>query len=258
MWQLFRGITIVLTPLREWHGSQNKTNRSADASWKWYAAASGGACYEPLRTMAKLCTSSGWLEEMGMERRDLPAGLTMIDALHPLIVAETNVVSSCGELVLSVLGRRSRSVAWHDATYPGLFPGLLDETTAPKVLTRMQEDDAAWALAQKDTSPFWQKLVARSVFQWSHTKMIFALARAEKWICTPRFETIVKKQWSGVTQAKIVEDGVHEARCGEVSKNFKRKLSPMVCWDALAHGGLASKVHHFKDVGTGGQVLCCV
>ena len=58
--------------------------------------------------------------------------------------------------------------------------------------------------------------------------------------------------------SKIVEDGVHEARCGEVSKNFKRKLSPLVCWDALAHGGLASKVHHFKDVGTGGQVLCCV
>ena len=65
---------------------------------------------------------------------------------------------------------------------------------------------------------FWRRVQGRSLWSSVHTQQMVALAEKGDWMPNDAMKAQVIEQWSGITQTKLIEDGVREERVEEESR----------------------------------------
>ena len=79
-----------------------------------------------------------------------------------------------------------------------------------------------------------------------HTQQMVALAEKGDWMPNDAMKAQVIEQWSGITQTKLIEDGVREKRVEEESRrSFNPKMSGETCWDKLCASDIHAQKHRF-------------
>ena len=246
-WMLCRGLSLLSSVVREWHSQQNKINRSCPESVAWMVRMASGEGTESCMGTLELLQSDAFLEDLGMPVTALPAGLERVDAQHPLVVEERELVGKLADYALCLCGRRLRSLSWHTEMYPGMFALLLSDSDAclQHALSTMRQDWECWEVLRREKGAFWKKLQERSPFRCVQTQQIFQLLRVGDWTVTDALRQTVQKQFSAVTQTKIVEDSVRLARVAETNKGLSKQVGPATVWAQLCSSELGQKVHRF-------------
>ena len=246
-WMICRGLCSLSAFVRDWHGEQNKRNRSCQESVSWMLGMASGEGADSCRETLKQLQSEAFLEELGMPTAALPAGVGSLDAGHPLVVEEREVVGKLADYAWSLCKRRLRSLGWHSETYPGMFALLLskDEGLSKYALATMKDDWDCWERLRVEKGPFWKKLQERSPFRCIHTQQIFKLLRASAWEASEVVRDVVEKHFAAITQTKVVEDSVRLARVAETNKGMSKKIGPATVWQELSSSELGSKTHRF-------------
>ena len=115
-------------------------------------------------------------------------------------------------------------------------------------MSQMKSDWEAWAHIQSGGAVFWKRMKDRSCFNLKKVQQVFQLAQAAQWRLTDEILDIVKKDFSGITQTKLVEDGVRAGRVAEVNKGFNKRVKPERLYDQLVKGDVACEKHRFPQL----------
>eukprot|EP00971_Amphidinium_carterae_P220765 4382944-Amphidinium_carterae.1 len=111
-------INVIISTLgravQEWHSEQNKQNRSSSASLDWWRdmAVEGGRGH--LKKMLGCLRDREFMVALEMHVASAPPDLVSVDHLDPLVDKEDELAQKIGSLAVAVLGRRIRSLSWHE------------------------------------------------------------------------------------------------------------------------------------------------
>lgn len=121
-----------------------------------------------------------------------------------------------------------------------------DEAHQARALARMKEASDNAVLVEPLRGAFWNRVKKRSTMNNVHTVQMFQLAKQAGFALGPGLadmKDVARKHWSGITQSKLVEDGVRDERVDESSrKSFNKTMSGERCWKKL----LDAKTEHLK------------
>ena len=148
--QVQDGLCKLCMPLREWHGSQNKKNRSASASFEFHRTMSLGAGMEPLRQTIEKMQCEGYWESIGLSTNKYPRG--GLHGEHQLVASEDDIFEQLMDLGLNLCKRRARNLGWYTHGYPGCFAAICDPRNGPDVLLAMRRDHQIWAKWQEEAN----------------------------------------------------------------------------------------------------------
>jgi hypothetical protein len=119
----------------------------------------------------------------------------------------------------------------------------------------MRVADEDWAAIQEFGGAFWNKVRKRSTMGWAKVRQVFLLARASGWTRTDEMVKVIKDDYAGLTQTKLIEDGVRTERVAEVNKGFNSAISGPRSWDELIRDKVESVKHRFTSLPYESQAL---
>ncbi len=110
-------------------------------------------------------------------------------------------------------------------------------------------DAEAWeAIRPKAASRWWRVVKKRSPFNFAHTEQIFTIAREGGWELTDEFRKVVAEHWGGITNTKLIEDGVRDLRAAGEKPSFNKAMAGATAWSTLADCRTDSTKHRFSRV----------
>ena len=137
---------------------------------------------------------------------------------HPVGAIENDKASEIGENVVCLAIRQLRSCTWFDAI-PGLFPRFtVGGEVAESVMREFKQAYDDFKVVETKSGIFWRRVQGRSLWSSVHTQQMVALAEKGDWMPNDALKAQVIEQWSGITQTKLIEDGVREERVEEESR----------------------------------------
>ena len=247
-------ICTVSKAVQRWHSSQNKENRSSCASAQWWSRKSVEKGFPHLNELLQCLRDSDLFHKLDMHTISAPVDLLQLSVEDPLVDKETDCAQRIGSLVVAILSRRMRSLCWF-VGLPGSWPALLDDDSAEATLQSIKRTVEAYAAIEDLPGAFWKKVRMRSPMSLVHTQQLVSICKSNDWKNSEALQALIRQQWSGVTNTKIVEDCVRIGRTSEVSKNFKKAVSSKKCWSDLISSGVDAKTHHFSSLEYTGQVV---
>ncbi|CAE7209363.1 unnamed protein product [Symbiodinium sp. CCMP2592] len=163
-----------------------------------------------------------------------------------VVELEDDLCHALGSLAVSVAGRRLRTLSELQG-YPYKFPALLGPA-ASQVLQQMRRDWQPWQSIQDLKGAFWERMRKRSFFNQLKVLQIFQLAANAEWKMTETLAQLIRQDWSGITQTKLIEDGVREGRVAEMNPGFNKRVKPERLYENLINGDVACKKHRFSTL----------
>eukprot|EP00972_Heterocapsa_arctica_P026636 3920954-Heterocapsa_arctica.AAC.1 len=129
LWQMNVIIVEMAKPIQEWHTEQNKMNRSPEESIQWWAEQSATFGLAQVRDVfARLHAGEIWRKIGGHDSSNSAACLGW-GTDHPRVETENEMATTMGEFALALAKRRMCSLS-HFASFPGMFPALLNPGAA--------------------------------------------------------------------------------------------------------------------------------
>lgn len=246
-------LVLFSQPTADWHGRQNKANRSPQACREYYLEQ---ACWQGLEH----------LNETWLKLKDpavlSPAGMIMdstckawLEAAEdtPMMLEQDRFAHLAGNHVMNIVANRLKTVLQHTMAFPLSFAALLspDDAVVTRQLLYMKECYNAWqkAVNSANKTEDLRKLLERSWFHHQLVRIIFALALAADWqtpLCSC-LHAILEDLFCGIGQTKVVEDGnkvVSLASEGSASK----RLGARTKWQRLINSNVLQVLHHFHTL----------
>ena len=119
---------------------------------------------------------------------------------------------------------------------------------AESVMREFQQAYDDFKVVETKSGIFWRRVQGRSLWSSVHTQKMVALAEKGRggWMPNDAMKARVIERWSGITQTKLIEDGVREERVElESRRSFNRKMSSETCWDKLCASDIHAQKHRF-------------
>eukprot|EP00971_Amphidinium_carterae_P335021 6470662-Amphidinium_carterae.1 len=159
------------------------------------------------------------------------------------------MVGLLGDFVVAAASKRCRTMLWFQS-YPHRFAGLLSDDAEKQslLLKVMEEEYLLWLDVESREGPFWQRMRDRSPLRCMHSKLLLQLLSNAGWTVSARLKDHLRKQWRGVTQTKLIEDGIRDERVGEQRTSFNRISSGETTWQRLLMAETDSTKHRFERV----------
>ena len=101
----------------------------------------------------------------------------------------------------------------------------------------------------------WRKVRDRSPMWCVNAEQVFELAKASSFTRSPELLYVVRQQWLGLTQTKLIEDSFREQRAGEVSRSFKKSMSGERCWATIIDSKIEKTRHRYESLDWESQPL---
>ena len=254
IWHRLRVVSEVLEPVQAFHSWQNKLNRSPQESLEFWCFMASEQCYEHINAVLQKMHD---YDLLGAVKMSMDGQLqTVIQKLRPddpFVEMQDDTAQALGSFCLAVAGRRLRSIA-ELRDYPHRFAALLGNK-ASAVLLEMKADWGAWADMQAQSGNIWKQMQKRSCFNRKKVQQVFQLAEAANWKMTEEIAEIVRSDFSGITQTKLIEDGVRQGRVAEINKGFCKRVKPETLYNDLIHGDVACKKHRFANLDFASTVI---
>ena len=247
MWRINVMVSAATAPIAEWHSAQNKRNRSADESLKWWQAQAVDRGQSHVNDILQVLGDAHLWETVGGIAM---ANFTQSELLRakpddPVVEQQDELAQSLGKLVVCLAMRRMRTMSCF-SMWPSRFAALLDDTQADIVLDEMRAYAANIEKAKNMPGAFWKKLRERSpLLNNQVVKDIFDMLEQEAWVLTPVIKQRIASIWKGVTETKLIEDGIRDERVGEVSKGFNKITGGQRAWVQLVRAGTDHEKHRY-------------
>eukprot|EP00971_Amphidinium_carterae_P190404 3778750-Amphidinium_carterae.4 len=223
VWKQILTIVSVTEPMQEFHSSQNRLNRSLSESGAWWRDMT-----DPSLSLAHVNGIMSKLHDKSvLEKLGLHMGLDEVvvaekyDMSDPVYGIEDDLASSMADLTIALVGRRVRTMSQH--------LGLPQEV-------------------QPLTSAYWSKVKGRSFFHYTKVAQIIQLLQDSSWQLSDVVLNIVKSDFMGVTQTKVIEDAFRLGRVAEVNTGFCKKVAVERLYDKLITSDLAAEVHRYPHI----------
>ena len=236
-------IVDVLSPLERWHSWQNKLNRSASESRAYWVEIAADKGLRQVNDILAKVKDTGLFAKAKVCLEGCDAGFLKMDVTDPNVIDQNETAQMIGDLALALAARRLRTCAWY-VGYPGSFPAMLDDAHVAGVLAGLRQALDDMDKTKDLTGAHWTRMRKRSPLHWAKVEQVVEIARSSDWQVTPALTKVVSDDISGVTQTKLIEDGVHCERVAE-RKAANHILSGAACWDALFEDGLEHQKHRF-------------
>ena len=137
---------------------------------------------------------------------------------------------------------------------PGCFPGLLGEKAA-EIAKRIRHSVELYDGISEHTGSWWEKIKQRSPMEMKKVEQVVMLLKKSEYRVTDQLASVVKADWSGVTQTKVIEDGVRTLRMQEQHKGFHKRLSDESTWLALMREEAKMSKWRYECMDFHGQVV---
>lgn len=194
------------------------------------------------------------LDKLGCQRKGaLPRNLALTKD-HPMVIEQDELTRDAARLTISMFGRRSRSMAWFDG-FPGMFAVFGGDKpdhirAKPRVFEAMREAKIDQQVIERGTGSFWKKLQTRSPFVRPHTWQMMKLADRCDFKADPEnkeeISVVAQKQWSSLSQSKLIEDGFRDQRVEEsCRRSFNKYMSGPRTLMVLIKAGTEFIKHRF-------------
>ena len=168
--------------------------------------------------------SKDYAASLGLRVQDLGTKNSMrVPRDDPAVVQGNEVAAVCGRLGVSLLLRRQRALA-ELSIYPVAFLELLSPgADTHKVLERVKWNYKMHqhCVTQASREKFFEKVAARSPFQQMKVRQYVAILEAHDWQMNDQLRHLLQKDWQGLAQTKVVEDGFACGRMAELSRNSR-------------------------------------
>ena len=79
-------------------------------------------------------------------------------------------------------------------------------------------------------------------------QQLYNLLRSNTWVPSKELLEVIRRDLSGVTQTKLIEDGVRQERVLETHRGFHKSVSGEHCWEELIDARPESLRHRFKSL----------
>eukprot|EP00971_Amphidinium_carterae_P345760 6486886-Amphidinium_carterae.1 len=139
---------------------------------------------------------------------------------------------------------------------PGCFPALLSTTHAERTLESMRKTVALYESVSSEDSAWWRKVHSRSPLLQMKVIQVTRMLQEQGWHVTEDVREVIRRDWSGVTQTKLIEDGIRTERVAETSKGFHKRVSDERTWLSLMEDDRSDHARHrFTPIPVQDQVL---
>eukprot|EP00971_Amphidinium_carterae_P104666 2072775-Amphidinium_carterae.2 len=140
-------------------------------------------------------------------------------------------------------------------TVPGCFPGLLGAESA-RVVQKIKHCVDLYDYMSEQVGPWYAKAQRRSPMVQTKVVQVTRVLRSCDWAVSADLAKLVEEDWSGITQTKLIEDGVRCQRVAEVSKSFNKVVSDERTWTSLmASDERDGTKHRFSPLPHAGQII---
>ena len=243
-----RMISVILGPVRKWHGWQASFLRSPGPTTEFCKGMAAGDWLRHLNEVVLLLRAPSKLHLCGLTVA-FPADLLELGVDNALVAEEDEFAMQIMALVFQLLRFRTRACLMYSSTYPLAFAALLDEPQVPRALQSFKEAVLAWEAAGKCDLPLAQRLHQRSPLGWSINVIMANFARRAGWTTvTPAMKDMLEGMFCPcLAQQKIVEDWFQRARASE-SKNTSKTCLPAQAWMSALRGHLLDEVYQWNEV----------
>ena len=244
-------------PVQKYHSDQNKLSRSAKESLEFWTAAAKDGVYEQVNGVVAKLDDEEFLKKVGLSVRGCCCLTTLeLELEDPTAEAEDDRADMIGRLAMSLVARRLRSGACYNG-WPFRLAALLDAEEAPKVLEQLkqQHDDYTAALDPALKGAFWKTIRERLPFRWAKMQQVLLLSAASEWRMSDKLKELVTRDFGGVTQTKLIEDGVRTVRLEETLKSTNKAMTGMRAWWSLIEDKVESEKHRFAGVVPADEVV---
>ena len=224
-WRLIIIIVSVCLCQAEEHSQQNVSNRSPEESFIYWHTAAEGQGLDDLNKILDNLTSLDLMFKLDFHLgEDSLHDLGDLDLDNPFVNDEDSLAGKIGDLSLAMcrfVGRTKAALSH----YPYKFTLLGKAETEEAGMEQFKQDYDDYIYLKTLFGPFWKKVLERHYFSTVHGQQMVLLAIQQKWAPGGVLALIVKNQWSGLTQSKIVEDGWREERVEEHKpSSFKKQI----------------------------------
>eukprot|EP00971_Amphidinium_carterae_P121129 2399239-Amphidinium_carterae.2 len=242
-------ICAVSMVVQRWHQEQVKCNRSALESAHWHTARALDCGIPHLNELIQLLADGGLLLKLGLDFGSSSKRSKVLPIDHPLVNEQTELVSTLADFVMAVASKRARTMLWFQ-TFPHRFAGLLCEDLERRnlLVRAIEEEYLLWVEVDTRQGAFWQRMQERSPLRCVHTKLTLQLLSNAGWSVSERLYAHLQQQWRGISQTKLIEDGIRDERVGEQRSSFNRISSGETTWQRLLEAQTESKKHRFERV----------
>eukprot|EP00971_Amphidinium_carterae_P307001 6101050-Amphidinium_carterae.2 len=149
--------------------------------------------------------------------------------------------------------RRLWSLAEH--TIPPTCMAGIRGSRSTEIVERMQEVQESLLTLEPLNAPIFKKLKQRSPFRQCKTQQYMKMLEHADWSVTSELRSVVRSDFSGLTQTKLIEDGFRSERHAEVNMGTHSKVSAVRTWTTLLSDRLTDKVHHFENMPFTGEIV---
>ena len=257
LWVQIAGISELLLCVQKFHSHQNKLNRSASESLDFWVQAVATGGLEELNAIITKLHSKEFARGLGLKVWDLEGKGTRVAREDPEAQQGNDIAAVCGRLAVSLLLRRSRSLA-ELTLYPISFLKLLSPgVDAPAFMDELKwrYDKYQAMLIEGKENKFLHKLAQRSCFRMVKVKQYVAICEAHGWHVSEELLQQVREDWRGLTQTKVVEDGFACGRMAELSRNSRGSIASDRAYETLIRSDVLAHKHRFTEVPCDSQPL---
>ena len=208
-----RIISVMLGPLRKWHGRQASILRGPLPTKNFYIEMAAGKWIEPLVDTVVIFNQPDRLRACGLIF-DVPIKQDALEK-NALAAEQDELVKVIFQLTVHILKSRVRSCLQYSFGYPLQFAGFMDPEIVLSLLKIFQRDVEAWEFAGTQMqSALALKVWKRSVLWWPVNQVMMNYARRMRFReLTPAMTEFVDGMFSPCFgQQKIIEDLFQRAR----------------------------------------------
>lgn len=203
-------------------------------------------CPPPFPT--RLVNDVGLLRSLGIGV--LPPGMSLQAILDDdfLIIRDSEQAATAGMFALSLICRRSMTLAWHSRGLPGLFVALLCPEHGQATLDKIRQYYEYWLKISVLTGSFWKRVQERSPFRLVFVEQIVQLAKRRNWRMTGTLVEVVRDAFSCIGATKVVEDAWQRERHVECHKGTNRRMRRSRMWMTPVDKKVLGSLHRYSEV----------
>ena len=184
---------------------------------------------------------------MDLLAENRPSGRLRIKLDDPEVLAADELATILGNMAVSLVLRRLRSIE-EVKLYPvGMVKLLTSEADA--CMKDFHDTIKIYqALDEYSGNKFFDKVRERGPLRNTKTMQYKALAEQGGWKVTAELLDQVRKDWTGLSQTKVVEDGFNVGRMTELNRNNRGEVRSDRCFDALIRSDVLETRHRWKEI----------
>lgn len=232
--------------VKEWHGHQNRTLRSTEASQRWLCEAASGQYMVHVESVIGDFESFGALQAVGAKLHTPKAEREY----NAEMLVEDEHCEIWTNFSLALVAARCARGLWLTVGWPGRMVAVLDANNREEVLRDMRLDLEIWDELQgiSGKTALEQALQGRHLFNLTCNRQYLVGLQETGWQATERFLDVVERRSRSIIATQAVEDIHGTQKNTRQIHGSKRSRRPETSFAVVLRHRVLEDRHDFTPV----------